>query len=588
MTESEAARTPSGKSIYGRLLGYTARYRWVMLAGIAGVMLDALAQPAFIWLQKLLIDQVFAAKQMQYGYWIAGGILVVGLVRVVGNLLGVWGMEWVGRKVVCDLRGELFDAYLGRATRFFDRHSAGSLISRLTFNTEQIANAATSVIISALRDLLMIIGLLVVMFTSSWRLSLIVLGMVPVIALIVYLVSSRFRKISDRIQQAMGRVADVTEEAVNAHKVVKIFDGAAQEQQRFAEANEQARRYGMRMVLTRLLSSSVIQIIATLAIVVVVILAIQPSLLDEISPGTFTAVFTAMVASIPPLKRLTAVQEQIGKGIAAAQSLFEIMDLPAETDSGTVEIQRVEGQIAFHDLSFAYADSDQPILRNIDLIIPAGSVTALVGHSGSGKTTLVNLLPRFYPYQDGHILLDGRELAEYSLASLRQQIALVSQDVVLFNDTVAKNIAYGSLHTASEAAIRAAAAAANATEFIEDLPDGFQTPLGKSGVGLSGGQRQRIAIARALLKDAPILILDEATSALDSESEKAIQDALQQVMKGRTTLVITHRLSTAENADQVVVLEGGMVVEQGRHKELLANNGVYAALYRTQFAYATQ
>jgi subfamily B ATP-binding cassette protein MsbA len=380
----------------------------------------------------------------------------------------------------------------------------------------------------------------------------------------------------------MGNVSHVTEEAVVGQQVVKVFRGQDAEMKRFGKVNDKTRRLHMRMVATHLASSSLVQVAAGTAMVLLMYIATRPTLLNEISAGTFTAIFTAMIATIPPLKRLTTVQAQVQKGIAAADSIFRVLDTEAETDSGSYRIDRVEGAIEFRDVSFRYASEGRPVLENVTFSVPAGSVTALVGHSGSGKTTLAGLLPRFYTGYEGSITLDGHELADYTLDNLRSHISLVSQNVVLFNDTVAGNIAYGALSGAPREAILEAAREAYAMEFIEQLPDGLDTLVGENGTLLSGGQRQRLAIARALLKDAPVLILDEATSALDSESEREIQDALAEVMKHRTTLVIAHRLSTIENADQVIVLDHGRVVEQGTHADLVALDGIYARLHRTQ------
>jgi len=409
--------------------------------------------------------------------------------------------------------------------------------------------------------------------------------LVPMIGLLVSTVSRRFRKISHRIQDSMGNVSHVTEEAVVGQQVVKVFQGQAAEKQRFGSVNEKTRRLHMRMVATHLASSSLVQLAAGVALVLLMVIATRPSMLNEISAGTFTVVFWAMVGTIPPLKRLTSVQSQVQKGIAAADSIFQVLDTEAEIDTGEYSVDRVEGTIEFRKVSFRYASSDKPVLEEVSFNVPAGSVTALVGHSGSGKTTLAGLLPRFYAYSSGHILLDGRELSDYALENLRSHIALVSQDVVLFNGTVAGNIAYGALAGAPREAIHKAASDAHVMEFIETLPEKLDTEVGERGTLLSGGQRQRIAIARALLKDAPILILDEATSALDSKSERAIQDAFAEVMKDRTTLVIAHRLSTIENADQVIVLEQGRVIESGTHQELLEKGQAYARLYQTQFAH---
>ncbi|MBT8061966.1 MAG: lipid A export permease/ATP-binding protein MsbA [Xanthomonadales bacterium] len=574
--------TPRG--VYARLWTYTRKYFWMFLLGIVGVSLDAAMQAVFIKFIEPLIDRVFVEKDAAFGMFLAGGVLVVILLRVIGHFAGIYGMEWTGRRVVADLRKQLFDAYLQLPARFFDRHSPGQLISKLAYNSEQVAQAVTNAIVSAIRDIMLVFYLLIVMLSLNAKLTAIMLMLVPAVALVVTIVSRKFRKISRRIQDSMGDVSHVTEEAVAGHRVVKVFQGQKSESERFGRVNETTRRLHMRLIATHLLSSSLVQVSAGLALVALMVIATRPGMLEVITAGTFTSLFFAMVATIPPLKRLTTVQTQMQKGIAAAESLFRIMDSDFEQDSGEISVDRVNGHIEFRNVSFRYESSGQEVLRQVSFHIPVGSTTALVGHSGSGKTTLAGLLPRFYQYSEGSILLDGQELSDYRLEDLRRQIALVSQDVVLFNDTVAGNIAYGALAGATRDQIIAAARAAHAMEFIEQLPDGLDTEVGENGTLLSGGQRQRLAIARALLKDAPVLILDEATSALDSTSEKAIQQALEEVMKSRTTLVIAHRLSTIENADQVIVLDRGRILESGTHDELLASGGAYALLYRTQFS----
>jgi len=577
----QAAYTPA--AVYKRLWTYTRKYWWMFLVGVIGVSLDAGMQAIFIKFVEPLIDRVFVAKDAEYGLWLAGGILVVVLLRITGHFSGVYGMEWTGRRVVADLRKELFDSYLQLPASFYDRNSAGQLISKLAYNSEQVANAATKAVISAFRDVMLLVYLLIVMLSINAKLTAVMLMLVPVVALVVTVISRKFRKISRNIQDSMGDVAHVTEEAVVGQRVVKVFQGQASENKRFDRVNERTRRLHMRMVAMHMLSSSMVQLAAGLAMVILMLVATRPSMLEQITAGTFTSIFFAMVATIPPLKRLTTVQAQLQKGIAAAESIFVVIDAEKEKDQGTKTVTRAVGELEFDKVSFQYENSENAILENISLRLPAGSVTALVGHSGSGKTTLAGLIPRFYNYNQGRILLDGHELGEYQLANLREQIALVSQEVVLFNDSIAGNIAYGALAGTDRDAIIRAAHAAHAMEFVEQLPEGLDTRLGESGTLLSGGQRQRLAIARALLKDAPLLILDEATSALDSESERAIQEALKEVMKDRTTLVIAHRLSTIENADQVIVLRSGQVIEQGTHDELLARNGAYSRLYQTQF-----
>lgn len=578
---SETESTPL--LVYKRLWTYTKRYFWMFILGVIGVSVDAAMQASFIKFMEPLIDRVFVGKDSEFGLWLAGIIFLIAITRMIGNFVGVYGMEWVGRRVVADLRQELFDQYVRLPATYYDRFSSGQLISKLAYNSEQVANAATKSVVSALRDVLLVILLLTVMLTTNVKLTLVMLLLVPMIGLMVTVVSRRFRKISHRIQDSMGNVSHVTEEAVVGQQVVKVFQGQEAEMQRFGSVNERTRRLHMRMVATHLASSSLVQLAAGLALVLLMVIATRPSILNGISAGTFTAIFWAMIGTIPPLKRLTTVQAQVQKGIAAADSIFKVLDTQAEVDTGKYSVDRVKGNIEFREVSFRYLSSDKAVLDNVSFKVPAGSVTALVGHSGSGKSTLAGLLPRFYTYSEGHILLDGRELSDYTLENLRSHISLVSQEVVLFNDTVAGNIAYGALAGAALEAIEKAARDAHAMEFIEQLPEHLDTEVGERGTLLSGGQRQRIAIARALLKDAPILILDEATSALDSTSEKAIQDAFAEVIKHRTTLVIAHRLSTIENADQVIVLEQGRVIETGTHQELLDRGQAYARLYQTQF-----
>ncbi len=490
-----AAFTPG--VVYKRLWSYTRKY-WVMFTvGILGVSLDAAMQAVFIRFVEPLIDRVFVAKDAEYGMWLAAGILAVVLLRILGHFSGAYGMEWTGRRVVADLRRELFAAYLHLPARFFDRNTAGQLISKLAYNSEQVAHAATKAVTSAFRDIMLLIYLVIVMLSINARLTAVLLMLVPVVALVVTTISRKFRKISRNIQDSMGDVAHVTEEAVVGHRVVKVFLGQDTEKNRFERVNERTRRLQMRMVAIHMLSSSMVQLAAGLAMVALMLIATRPSMLEQITAGSFTSIFFAMVATIHPLKRLTTVQAQMQKGIAAAESIFEVVDAEKEKDDGDYCVDRAQGEIEFKNVSFQYDNSHKLVLEDICLRFPAGSVTALVGHSGSGKTTLAGLLPRFYTYSEGQILLDGRDLAEYRLENLRQQIALVSQDVVLFNDSIAGNIAYGALANSDREAIVQAATSAHAMEFIEQLPEGLDTRLGESGILLSGGQRQRLAIARA-------------------------------------------------------------------------------------------
>jgi subfamily B ATP-binding cassette protein MsbA len=569
--------------LYRRLLGYVRRQRGVFALSVLAVSLDAAGQGLFFYLLRPLIDDTIAAPEPTLSLWLPGLVLAAVLLRILGNFGGVFGMEWVGRRVIADLRGDLFARYLELPAVYFDRHSSGQMISRVTYNAEQVAQATTTALIGTVRDVLTVVALITVMLIQSWRLTMTMLLLVPVIALVVTVISRRFRRISTRIQDSMGDVTHVTEEAVNGHEVIKAFGAREQEKVSFSNINENNRKLHLRLTATQLLSSSLIQLAAGAAVILLLIIAASDFMRAEVTAGIFMSVLAAMVACIPPLKRLTKMHVVIEKGLAAADSIFAVLDTPAEPDEGIVDPGRVRGEIEFDQVCFRYPSADLTTLAEVSFRIRSGTVTALVGRSGSGKTTLVKLLPRFYSPDSGRVLIDGVDLGDYALGALRRQIALVSQDVVLFNDTVAANIAYGSVGRASRTAIEDAARAAHAMEFIERLPNGLDSPIGEDGALLSGGQRQRLAIARALLKDAPILILDEATSALDAESEQAVQAALEVLMSGRTTLVIAHRLATVQKADQVVVLDGGRVVESGTHESLLdREDGIYRHLHKLQ------
>jgi subfamily B ATP-binding cassette protein MsbA len=491
-----------------------------------------------------------------------------------------YGTAYIGRGVVQRMREDVFRHYLKLSSGFFDRESSGHQIARITYTSEQVAAACTDAVKTTVVDSLTVIGMMVVMLLASPWLTLVLLVMVPGVALLVRAVSRRYRRISHGIQGSMGSVTSILEEVVGAHREVKIYGGQQYEDARFEDVTQRNRRLNLKVAATNGVATSMVQLIAAIALAAIVYFATR---FKGMTPGTFSSLMLAMGAMLPSLKRLTTVQANMQRGVAAAQDLFEVLDLAPEHDTGGVQVARARGEIEFHDVVLDYGSGRGPALNGVNLHCPAGKVTALVGRSGSGKSSLVSLLPRFYEPNAGGILLDGRSLRDYTLASLRAQIAWVGQSVVLFNDTIARNIAYGALENASDAQIIAAAEAANAMEFIAQLPQGIHTNVGESGGLLSGGQRQRIAIARALLKNAPILILDEATSALDTESERLIQEALARLMRERTTLVIAHRLSTVEHADQIVVLDAGRVVEQGTHAQLLARGGQYAALHRLQF-----
>jgi subfamily B ATP-binding cassette protein MsbA len=577
-----SAATPevSAWTTYRRLLGYLKPYKWVAMGALLGMVADAGALALFTRLIKPMLDSLFVLHDSFWIFWMPAIIVCIFLVRTLAVYAENYGTAYIGRGVVQRMREDVFRHYLRLSSGFFDRESSGHQIARITYTSEQVASACTDAVKITVTDSLTVIGMMVVMLLASPWLTLVLLVMVPGVALLVRGVSRRYRRISHGIQGSMGSVTSILEEVVGAHREVKIYGGQAYEDARFEGVTQRNRRLNLKVAAINGVATSAVQLIAAIALAAIVYFATR---FKGMTPGTFSSLMLAMGAMLPSLKRLTTVQANMQRGVAAAQDLFEVLDLAPEHDTGSVQVIRVRGEIEFRDLVLDYGSGRGPALNGINLHCPAGKVTALVGRSGSGKSSLVGLLPRFYEPNAGGILLDGKPLRDYTLASLRAQIAWVGQNVVLFNDTIARNIAYGALEGASEAQIIAAAEAANAMEFIAQLPHGIHTSVGDSGGLFSGGQRQRIAIARALLKNAPILILDEATSALDTESERLIQEALARLMRERTTLVIAHRLSTVEHADQIVVLDAGRVVEQGTHSQLLARGGQYAALHRLQF-----
>jgi ATP-binding cassette, subfamily B, bacterial MsbA len=569
--------------IYKRLLGYTRRFRAAGYIAIVGMIVDPICLSVFTNSLQPMIDGLFVNKDPQQIFWMPIWIISIFLVRGVASYITDYGIAYVGRNVVQAMRIDVFAAYLRLPSSFFAKEPSGQQISRITYTSEQVAAASADSLKVALTEGLTVIGMLCVMLYQSAYLAMSLLVLVPCVVAIVTVISRRYRKISKRIQGNMGTVTSAVEEAVAANREVRIYGGQVRESERFGEVAERQRHLNLKVSATSAASSATIQTVGAVALATLVFLATRPSVLYTMSPGIFTAVLTAMGAMMPSLKRLAGIQASLQKGVSAAEDLFAIMDQPPEVDTGTVVLERTKGDIRFEDIHLTYERNDHVALRGVTLACAPGTVTALVGRSGSGKSSLVSLLPRFYEPTKGHILIDGRDYTQYTLASLRKQIAWVGQHVVLFDDTVAANIAYGEMAGASEADIRAAAEAANAMEFIARLPEGLNTRIGQGGNSLSGGQRQRLAIARAILKNAPILVLDEATSALDTESERLIQDALTRLMRDRTTLVIAHRLSTIEHADQIAVMEQGRVVELGTHRELLDIGGQYAALHRMQF-----
>ena len=587
-----------GLRVYLRLLGYVRPYWHVFALSILGYVMFAASQPMFPKLVDYFIRALDANDHSPVILPLPGdfdkaaliwlvpvGVLVIGIFRGIGSFLGNYFLARVSLGVVNDLRIALFNRLVLLPNTYFDNNNSGHLISRITYNVSMVTGAATDAIKVVFREGMTVIALLGFLFWTDWHLALVFVVITPVIAIIVSLAGKRFRKLSRQLQTSMGDVTHIASETISGYRVMRGFGGETYEQQRFRNASCRNTRQGLKLVKVSAIHTPTLQllILSALSMLMYIILYLKDSGAIMTSFSELIAFITAAGLLPKPIRQLSEVNANIQKGIAAAQNIFEQIDEPAEPDTGTFATSRIEGRIEYRHLGFTYPSADCPALVDVNITVEPGQTVAIVGRSGSGKTTLVNLLPRFYRHTEGEILLDNRPLDEYTLRNLRSHIALVTQQVTLFNDTIARNIAYGDLRYADEEDIRLAASAAYAMEFVNRLPDGLHTLVGENGVRLSGGQRQRLAIARAILKNAPVLILDEATSALDTESERCIQAALNEVMKGRTTLVIAHRLSTIENADLILVMDNGRIVESGSHAGLLARNNIYARLYRMQF-----
>jgi subfamily B ATP-binding cassette protein MsbA len=555
----------------------------MLLLGFLGFAVYAATQMGAAWWLEQFVDAVEQNRFDDRGY-LALLILAVFFVRGVGWLFGSYSFAHVARSLVNRLRVQMFDHLLVLPSSYYQQHSTPELTSKLIYNAEQVTGAATGALKTVISEGLTVVGLFGYLLYLNWRLTLLFLVIMPFIGLVVGFASKRLRRLSQNIQTSVSDISASASEAIQGYQVVRIFGGAQAERERFGQASERNRRQFMKLVVTDSVSTPVVQMLVAGVVALLTYLAMSPAFLGAMSTGAFIAFISTAAMMAKPVRQLTEVNATIQKGIAAAESFFSLFDEAPEVDQGDLTLGKAKGELVFEQVGFTYPTASVAAIQSVSLHVPAGSTVALVGRSGSGKSTLSSLIPRFFDVNQGQIRLDGQAIDRYTLTSLRQQIALVNQHVVLFEGTIADNIAYGALAQASPEAIARAADAAQVTEFTQHLPEGLNTLVGENGLLLSGGQRQRIAIARAILKDAPILILDEATSALDSESERLIQRALEHLMKNRTTLIIAHRLSTIENADQIVVMEKGRVLEQGQHAELLAKGGHYAALHRMQFS----
>ena len=565
-------------AVYLRLFQYAWRYKTVFAISIVALVVLSATNTGFLAAIKQVTDEGFVNKEPGKLTWLPLILFGMLALRALAGFISTYAMRWVARRVVENLRLDAFHSLMALPISYYDANSAGIITSKLTFDTEQVAKASTNVAISAVRDTLTIFGMIGYMIYLDWRLTLVFAITIPFMALYLKKMTPKIRAAGKAVQDTMGEITKVSEEAISGQRMVKIFGGGDYEYQRFGEAVAHNRSMHIKFIRRGLLNSFVIELLAAIALGMVVYYAA-----GRFTAGEFAAFLGALLMLIAPIKSLTSMNEDLQMGIAAAQSMFAVMDSSGEKDEGHTEIGRARGEIEFRDVTLRYENAKRNALNNLSLTVKPGEKVALVGRSGGGKTTLVNLLPRFYELQQGMILLDGVDVRSLTLKNLRQQFALVSQDVILFNDTVFNNIAYGDLRNTPEEQVIDAAKAAYAWEFIQNLPNGLYSEIGDRGVRLSGGQRQRLAIARAILKNAPILLLDEATSALDTESEQHVQQALDGLMRNRTSIVIAHRLSTIENADRILVMEQGEIVESGTHDELLAANGHYTKLYRKQF-----
>ena len=569
---------------FKRLWQFIRLYKSGIIVAVIALVINALSDTYMISLLKPLLDEGFGNAESDFLRTLPLIVFAMMFIRGVSGFVSTYCLSWVSGNVVMQIRRMVFNHFMHMPVSYFDKEKTGNLLSRITYDSEQVSAATSSALVSIVREGASIIGLLVLMFYNSWQLSLVLFAVAPVVAWGIGIVSKRFRKISKNMQTMMGNVTASAEQMLKGHKVVLSYGGQDIEGKRFEKVSNQMRQQSMKLVTAQAAANPIIQMIASIAIVVVLYLASIDSIKEQLTPGTFTVVFSAMFGLMRPLKALTNVTSQFQRGMAASQTLFALVDLEPEKNEGKFTVERANGDVAVKEVSFTYEGAEKPALENVSFDIPKGKTVALVGRSGSGKSTIANLFNRFYDVSGGSITLDGHDIRDYELKNLREQFALVSQNVHLFNDTIANNIAYATEDQYTREDIERAAKLAHVTEFVSKMEDGLDTMIGENGASLSGGQRQRVAIARALLRDAPVLVLDEATSALDTESERAIQSALDELQKDKTVLVIAHRLSTIENADEILVVDEGSIVERGNHAELIAKkDGAYAQLHRIQF-----